>query len=447
MYIRIFFCLFFSISSFLFSQNNRFSSQNDTTNTEIILGSNNQHFYLKNGDYILKKNLKNVLIESFLFKNKAPKKDVKLVFKNNEPVLVSRGGGMVWRVKNDTFKRVDQSFNHKMTNGSAVFVHNDTIMKFGGYGYWSSRSFFTYYDEITLQWEFYTIDKKSQLPPGVSSINSTYLDGEFYFSDGQVSNLNSPLISATNAKVWHFDFKNKSWSDLGTSQFSPDSLPRSLDLRNGSLLVKTVFDKKNDKSNILIYDYVNNSIHPWNNLSPLFSIESGFVANDSLYSYSNNQLFSVKIPDFKSASFDDVKLMFVDSDALFYILSRVTLIVSILLFAAVMFLYSKNRKRPRLSEIGFRFNRVHYPLSKNELLLLNLVLYSKRVESKTLLNKIYDPQLSAAQNNKIKIDLVDSLNEKIFKIMGVNSFISSKKSVRDQRVLIYYTKFRKDFVL
>jgi hypothetical protein len=113
----------------------------------------------------------------------------------------------------------------------------------------------------------------------------------------------------------------------------------------------------------------------------------------------------------------------------------------------VFFLYSKNRKRPRLSEIGFRFNRVHYPLSKNELLLLNLVLYNKRVESKTLQSKIYDPQLSAAQNNKIKIDLVDSLNEKIFKIMGVNSFISSKKSVRDQRVLIYYTKFRKDFVL
>ena len=225
MYIRVFFCLFFSINSFLFSQKNRFSSQNDTTNTEIILGSNNQHLYLKNGDYILKKNLQNVLLDSFLFKNKAPKNDVKLVFKNNEPVLVSRGGGMVWRVKNDTFKRVDQSYNHKMTNGSSVFVHNDTIMKFGGYGYWNSRNFFTYYDEITLEWEFYTIDKKSQLPPGVSSINSTYLDGEFYFSDGQVSNLNSPLESTTNAKVWHFDFKNKTWSDLGTSEFSPDPLP------------------------------------------------------------------------------------------------------------------------------------------------------------------------------------------------------------------------------
>jgi len=447
MFIRLFFCLFFSISSFLFSQNNRFSSQNDTTNTEIILGSNNQHFYLKNGDYILKKNLQNVLIESFLFKNKAPINDIKLVINNNEPVLVSRGGGMVWGVKNDTFKRVDQSYNHKMTNRSAVFVHNDTIMKFGGYGYWSSRNFFTYYDEITLQWEFYTINEKSVLPPGVSSINSTYLDGEFYFSDGLVSRPHSPLAFATNTKVWHFDFKNKIWSDLGTAQFPPDSHPRSLDLRNGRLVVKTVFDKKNDKSNILIYDYANNSIHPWNNLNPLFSIESGFVANDSLYSYSNNQLSSVKIPDFKSASFDDVKLMFVDSDALFYVLSRVALIVSILLFSIVFFLYSRNRKRPRLSEIGFRFNRVHYPLSKNELLLLNLVLYNKRVESKTLQSKIYDPQLSAAQNNKIKIDLVDSLNEKIFKIMGVNSFISSKKSVRDQRVLIYYTKFRKDFVL
>ena len=80
-------------------------------------------------------------------------------------------------------------------------------------------------------------------------------------------------------------------------------------------------------------------------------------------------------------------------------------------------------------------------------MVLNLILYNKRVESKLILKKIYDPQLSVAQNNRKKIEAVESLNQKVSSIMGVKNFINSKKSLKDQRLLIYYSNFRSDFVL
>jgi hypothetical protein len=73
--------------------------------------------------------------------------------------------------------------------------------------------------------------------------------------------------------------------------------------------------------------------------------------------------------------------------------------------------------------------------------------YNKRVESKNILNTIYDKQLSSAQNNRIKLETIENLNTKVSNIMGVKNFINSKKSLKDQRMLIYYSNFRSDFIL
>ena len=99
--------------------------------------------------------------------------NTKLVFKNNTPYLVSKGSGMVWELTNDSIIRTDNSFDHRMTYQSDIFVKNDTIFKFGGYGFWSARNFFTYFSNTTKEWEFYNINKNSYLPTGLSRFNST----------------------------------------------------------------------------------------------------------------------------------------------------------------------------------------------------------------------------------------------------------------------------------
>ena len=446
MIIRLLFIVFFSCVNPLSSQNNRKDFFRNSSEKIQIMGNNNSHFYFKKNNYIFKKDYNNILLDSFLFEENIPIKDIKLVFKKDDPIIVSRGGGMIWKVENDSFKRADNSYNHKMTNQSNVFVRNDTIMKFGGYGYWSSRNFFTYYSDTTKEWEYYLINQKGALPPGISAADMTFSNDYFYFSGGIKRDPRAPLGKIINDNVWRFSFSEKIWRDLGTAKFVSSPNEQLLDLGNGRKLSK-IESNNGTVINTFIYDYPNNEISLINGFNSPISIENGFVANDSLYNYRKNQLIGISTNSLLNNDLIKQGAMYVDTIALFKSLTRFTVVALILLFGVVLFLYSKNRKRPRVSQTGFRFDRVHYPLSVNELIILNLILYNKRVESKLILKSIYDNELSVAQNNRRKTEIVESLNKKVSGIMGVKNFISSKKSLRDQRVLIYYSNFRSDFVL
>ena len=446
MIIRLLFIVFFSCVNPLSSQNNRKDFFRNSPEKIQIMGNNNSHFYFKKNNYIFKKDYNNILLDSFLFEENIPIKDIKLVFKKDDPIIVSRGGGMIWKVENDSFKRADNSYNHKMTNQSSVFVRNDTIMKFGGYGYWSSRNFFTYYSNTTKEWEYYLINQKTALPPGVSAADMTFSNDYFYFSGGIKRDPRSPLGKIINDNVWRFSFSEKIWRDLGTAKFVSSPNEQLLDLGNGRKLSK-IESNNGTAINVFVYDYPNNEISLINGFNSPISIENGFVANDSLYNYRNNQLIGISTNSLLNNNLTKQGSMYVDTNTLFKSLTKFTTIALIILFGVVLFLYSKNRKRPRVSQTGFRFDRVHYPLSVNELMVLNLILYNKRVESKLILKSIYDNELSVAQNNRRKTEIVESLNKKVSGIMGVKNFISSKKSLKDQRVLIYYSNFRSDFVL
>ena len=69
------------------------------------------------------------------------------------------------------------------------------------------------------------------------------------------------------------------------------------------------------------------------------------------------------------------------------------------------------------------------------------------MNSKLLLNELYDKSLSTAQNNRKKLETIHSLNQKLERVFKTKDFIRSKKSTQDQRVLIYYTNYRKEFIL
>lgn len=435
----LFFVLFFQTLS-LISQ-----SKGDPSNA--VIGNNDDFFFVRDGINILKKDFNNNTLDSLIFNEKYPSKSFKLVIQNNAPVIVNKGGGMVWKVKNDTFTRVDNSFDHKMTNASSVFIHNDTIMKFGGYGYWSSRNFITYFSKTTKEWEIYSINPNSLLPPGVSSVNYSYIKNKgFYFSDGLISSPKYPLNKTINDQIWYFDFRNKSWEDLGISKSEYIVESQILKLGNGQMLVGSTYGSAVSNDQVYLYDFINNNIGRLNSFNQIFGIDSAFIANDSLYNYRNDNLIGFDLKSYITESTDEGSL-YVDTNALFANLTRFTGVAIILLFIIVLYLYSKNRKRPRLSETGFRFNRVHYPLTEKELSILKLILYNKRVESKIILKEIYDSELSVAQNNRRKVEIVESLNKKVSTTMNINKFINSKKSLKDQRVLIYYSDFRTDFVL
>jgi hypothetical protein len=269
--------------------------------------------------------------------------NTKLVFKKSTPYLVSIGSGMVWELTNDSIKRIDNSFDHKMSYRSDIFVKNDTIFKFGGYGFWSARNFFTYFSETTNEWEFYNINKKSYLPPGLSHFNST-LVGDFYFVSGGTSiDLHNGTEYIENNKVWRFDFKKKLWVDLGTSKTSTYPYTHYIDIGNGRHLWFGL--KDHGRAGMSILDYGANTIEEFDYSSSILSVGTGFFARDTIYNFRNNNFIGMQLSDFTGKP-SSISSMYVDANTLFKSLTIVVGVIIFILVVGLVFLYNKNRKRP-----------------------------------------------------------------------------------------------------
>lgn len=395
-------------------------------------------------DRLIYRSLKSNTIDTLEVFDGFESKISRLVTSLNKPYVVSKSGGGVWSVDKSGLKRIDNSYNHKMTFGSNVFVHRDTIFKFGGYGYWSNRNFLTFFSTTTNEWEYYPINPDSYLPPAVSGARGVYHDGQFYFDGGTTVDPHDGIAEMPSKYVWRFNFSEKSWYNLGVSNFQVSKYAESADIGHGRVLVRKSKDQSIGDSFVL--DYVNNSISLIDPIPSYIRINNRLVTKDSIYNFRKNTIFGVSLADLTANKLSE-KNLYLDSDSLFNNLTRVVGITLTFILIILIYFYRKNRNRPRLADTGIVVNREHYSLNPNELIILNLLLYNKNITSKTIADKIRDPKLSAAQNNKIKLDLIASTDKKVSSAIGIKRFIHTRKSVKDKREIIYFTPNRKEFVL
>ena len=65
---------------------------------------------------------------------------------NSQIYFLDPLGGGVFEFQKDSLTRIDKSYKHRMQIDATVFVKNDTVFKYGGYGFWSVRNFITFFD-------------------------------------------------------------------------------------------------------------------------------------------------------------------------------------------------------------------------------------------------------------------------------------------------------------
>ena len=80
-----------------------------------------------------------------------------------EIFFIDFSGGRVFKVSEEGIVRLDKSFNHRMQSYSSIFIYNNEIYKYGGYGYWGVRKLITKYDFETQEWE--KVKVKSKIEP------------------------------------------------------------------------------------------------------------------------------------------------------------------------------------------------------------------------------------------------------------------------------------------
>ena len=71
----------------------------------------------------------------------------------NDTIYLNRTSGIIYKIKKGELLRYDNSYDDKVHTGSLDFVYNDTLFRFGGYGYFTTNKNLIYFDDVTKQWD------------------------------------------------------------------------------------------------------------------------------------------------------------------------------------------------------------------------------------------------------------------------------------------------------
>jgi hypothetical protein len=350
--------------------------------------------------------------------------------------LTSNRGGLVYRVETDTTIRIDRSFQHRKQSKASQFVYRDTLFRYGGFGFWRANNFFTYFDKITQDWEYYPIEGY-QFPPEAYGGPCFVLGDTFYSFGGIEVDKFTGHEGHKNNDIWTFDFTNRKWMNLGKTavNLSPYKV-----VKKDSLFY--LFGHPEETNHNLLVDLRNNQARFYRQSLISTNInknEPAFFRGDSLYYYKNNTLYSAILFENIFNNPQQVERLFFDQRALFTNLTYVALSAFAILVVSYLWITYQRMRAPRLVRGGIRNNFDFYPLREDEELILGLLQSKLTATTEDIIRVIGRRDLSNSQNNKRKADAIVELNKLMKKLVG-QTIIKTKKDPADKRQVIYYYK-------
>ncbi|MGB2299894.1 MAG: hypothetical protein ACPH4O_04590 [Flavobacteriaceae bacterium] len=350
--------------------------------------------------------------------------------------LTSKRGGLVYRVEKDTTIRIDRSFQHRKQFQASQFVHRDTLFRYGGYGFWRANNFFTYFDKMTKEWEYYRIDG-FQFPPEAYGGPCFLLGDTFYSFGGREVDKFTGLGGQKNNDIWTFDFTTRKWTNLGKTavNLSPYKI-----VQKDSLFY--LFGHPQDTDHNLLVDLNNNQARFYKQSFTSANIsknEPAFFRGDSLYYYKNNILYSAVLSENIFNNPQQVERLFFDQRTLFTNLTFVALLAFVIIALSYLWITYQRIRAPRLVRGGIRNNFDFYPLREEEELVLGLLQSKLSATTEDILRVIGREELSNSQNNKRKADAIVEINKLMKQLVG-KTIIKTVKDPNDKRQVIYYYK-------
>ncbi len=125
-------------------------------------------------------------------------------------------------LKNQSFKRLDQTYYRGNNCRSYRFLANNTIYSLGGYGFWQTNNLLTYFDKRSDEWE--AVNSLGTPPKGIFRGYSAYLPERkeiisfSNFSHNISENAGKLLI---DNHIYRFSFAQKNWEMIGEISLEP----------------------------------------------------------------------------------------------------------------------------------------------------------------------------------------------------------------------------------
>ena len=362
------------------------------------------------------------------------------ILKNKILFLVSGLGGGVYKETSEGLSRIDNSFEHKNQLASSLFVYNDTIFKFGGYGFFDTRNFFTYYSEQTNEWEVYPTNS-IDFPKGRMDNKFVIDNNHFYMLGGRTIDVNDRNNTEPLNDIWKFSFITKEWELLGNYDFLSNLTFNRSDFKSNNFFF---FKSEGDWYSLDLNEYKLSLVNSFDFLKKVKPGSRITKTKDSLYFLLNTQntdskesyLFSFSSNEFESSQIEIPTKSSSLPPFILYILIVVVVVVVVGSF------YFKN-KRLRIQEslvldgMNLSYKNFRVRLTELEKQCIQLLLENEVVTNNQLLDLITN-DLDISQKTRIKNTLVRDINNKLDIISNGRFMIQKRPSAQDRRFSEYH---------
>jgi len=402
-----------------------------------ILSVYNENYIIVNKDRFFKINHEAKIIDSLMINNEFDLDGFKLII-NDSLYFINPQGGEVFSLINNSVKRIDKSFTHKNQLLSSLFSHKGTIYRFGGYGFFGARNFFTYFSEETNEWE--VLKTQSEIFPGGTFDNKYFLiDDDFYLFGGFKLDENDRENNIPLKGMWKFSFDEKKWENIYKS------LPyENLKYSKFDFVYNDIFYFKNS-GELISYDFKNDLFKEFNYVK---SLDKGnerfpvFAINDTIYSigttpnYSENKNRIYKIP------IKDLEILNEYYGERSFDFKKFLIPIGLLALIILIIVYKKEIglvKELKLSNKKLVYGLTKIDLNELEILFAQLLLNNLGVENQKLINLISN-DVDDSQKIRIKNNTIEKLNLKVNMITKNKFYVQKVPSKSDKRFYSYSLK-------
>ena len=366
------------------------------------------------------------------------------IWLNNTLLLSEKDGGKVYAIEKDSLVRRDRSDIRHWQSDSSLFHRNDTIYKYGGYGYWTTSNALTYLDPISKGWEVIGT-KGLEVPKSThSQIHFLNKNNLFILGGYHLSGINR-LKALYQNSVWAFDFKLKIWSYLGQSII--EEMDQYMRIDTGPEGTHELFS---EQRSLIKIDLINNKTSYYTENPLYFDVEMDL--NLPIYKYKNayiyyqktdKNLLLTKVTEnlFVQQKSENSSLFVQQKNRTLYAVFSVLFGVLIIVLWLILKKRKKKKKTLFVFEHKISFNKKEAFLEPSEYLILKTLIVNTALESAQILSLIYNESLTKSHNEKRKKNLIESLNLKLSYVIGGGAApIASEKSPEDKRIRTYSLK-------
>ena len=327
-----------------------------------------------------------------------PHFDFNAIHHLNEIILLSKGGGVLYRFKDRSFERLDKSFEHRNKYRSFDFSFENNIFSYGGYGLFNVNSNLTYFNRVNQEWSEFFFHPNSKPPTERQIVMGQLKDSSLYIAGGSNKRVNEQLELNFNFldDVWKLDLKTHLWTYLGTlnSSFSKTIFTHATvkgAYKGGTLMVLNGM--------VFWSDINNNVIKEFTNVNPIILEKIEFfefnpTTNLFMFSkwmhHSSAYRFIFMTPtELLGSSVVEYPLYVYETQYGLY------LVLLVLVCAILLVVYLKSKSKSNYSVILTNSNKIKKKLSAEDFSILKQLLkeYPKAVDFPSILD-FFEPNLS-----------------------------------------------------